>query len=62
LRGRRKGVFKDLLLAAGALYTSQFQTAEGKIKSTLALGKFIGWKYHESQPRKLTPGKQVNSV
>lgn len=63
LRGRRKGVFEDLLLAAAALYETEWRV-EGKEKvgASLAMSKFIGWKYHQSQPKKLRKGQAVGSV
>lgn len=61
LRGRRKGVYKDLMIAACGLYTAQFNEND-KITATLSLSKFIGWKYHSSQPKKLSRGQQVGSI
>jgi hypothetical protein len=46
LRGRRKAVYKDLLLAAAALYSSQFGIEGERVRATMALSKFIGWKQH----------------
>jgi hypothetical protein len=61
LRGRRKGVYKDLLLAATALYSAQFGVGS-HVRATIALSKFIGWKQHASQPKSLAPGPHVDSV
>lgn len=61
LRGRRKGVYKDMLLAAGALYHAQFEN-DKSVDATFVMSKFIGWKYHENQPKKLKPGPHVGSV
>ena len=61
LRGRRKGVYKDLLLSAAALYHSEWEKEE-KVSATFTMSKFIAWKYHESQPKKLKPGPQVGSI
>jgi hypothetical protein len=32
------------------------------VGASFAVSKFIGWKYHESQPKKLRRGKHVGSV
>jgi NADH dehydrogenase [ubiquinone] 1 alpha subcomplex assembly factor 5 len=61
LRGRRKGVYKDLLLSACALYSSEFGVGD-RVRATIGLSKFIGWKQHASQPRSLSPGPHVGSV
>ncbi len=34
----------------------------GNIRAGLSLSKFVAWKYHESQPKKLSKGPQVGSV
>lgn len=62
LRGRRKAVFEDLLLSAAALYESEFRTERDTVTASFSMSKFIGWKHHPSQPKKLRPGKQVGSV
>ena len=51
IRGRRKGVYKDLLLAASALYQTQFGGGQGVgrgqgVTASMSISNFIGWKFH----------------
>jgi hypothetical protein len=47
LHGRRKGIYRDLLLAAAAYYDSEYSSVgdEHKLVSfSIEMGVFIGWK------------------
>jgi hypothetical protein len=66
LKGRRKAVFKDLLISMYALYQTEFsfenEVKEEKVMASLLLAPFIGWKYSDNQPKPLRRGHHGDSI
>lgn len=62
LKDRRKTLRRDTLAAAVDVYTTQNQTAAGRIPATFEMIFLTGWAPADTQPKPLNPGSATHSL